>query len=98
MAEPFEPNTNLAGDERRWELAVVRQRELRVLLDSPNRSRAEVDAAASRLSVHPATVYRLLARYAVGESAKSVVVGVGGWKRGRSRLPAAIVEIIRSST
>jgi len=94
MAEPFEPNTNLAGAERRWEIAVARQRELRALLDNPTRSRAEVDAAASRLSVHPATVYRLLARYAVGESAKSVVVGVGGWKRGRSRLPAAIVEII----
>lgn len=75
-----------AGEERRWDLAVERQRELRPLLDNPNRTRAEVEAAARQLNVHTATVYRLLARYAVGETAQAVVTGVGGWKAGRPRL------------
>jgi len=82
------------GEERRWDLAVARQRALRPLLDNPNRTRAEVEAAARRLSVHTATVYRLLARYAVGETAEAVVTGVGGWKAGRPRLPARVIEII----
>lgn len=83
-----------AGDDHRWELAVARQRELRPLLEKPDRSRADVEAAAQRLNVHPATIYRLLARYAVGETAQAVVPGVGGWKAGRPRLPARTVEII----
>jgi hypothetical protein len=62
-----------AGDERRWDLAVARQRELRPLLENPNRTRAEVEAAASRLNVHPSTVYRLLDRYAISETAQAVV-------------------------
>ena len=82
------------GDERRWDLAVERQRALRPLLDNPNRTRGEVEAAARRLNVHAATVYRLLARYAVGETAQAVVTGVGGWKAGRPRLPARIIEVI----
>ena len=82
------------GEEQRWDLAVKRQRELRRLLDNPNRSRADVEAAAQRLNVHTATVYRLLARYAVGETAQAVVTGVGGWKAGRPRLHARIIEII----
>lgn len=82
------------GEERRWDLAVERQRTLRPLLDNPNRTRAEVEAAARCLNVHTATVYRLLARYAVGETAQAVVTGVGGWKAGRPRLPARVIEII----
>ena len=82
------------GEERRWELAVARQRVLRPLLDNPHRTRTEVEAAARRLNVHTSTVYRLLARYAVGESAQAVVTGVGGWKAGRPRLPARVIEII----
>ena len=82
------------GEEQRWELAVARQRVLRPLLDNPHRTRAEVDAAAQRLNVHTATVYRLLARYAVGETAQAVVTGIGGWKAGRPRLPARVIEII----
>jgi putative transposase len=83
-----------AGDERRWDLAVARQRELRPLLENPNRTRAEVEAAASRLNVHPSTVYRLLDRYAISETAQAVVTGAGGWKAGRPRLPARVVDII----
>ncbi|OYX04277.1 MAG: integrase [Caulobacter vibrioides] len=82
------------SEERRWDLAVARQRELRPLLDNPNRTRAEVEAAAQRLNVHTATVYRLLARYAVGETAQAVVTGVGGWKGGRPRLHARVIELI----
>ncbi len=82
------------GEDQRWDLAVKRQRELRRLLDNPNRSRADVEAAAQRLNVHTATVYRLLARYAVGETAQAVVTGVGGWKAGRPRLHARTIEII----
>jgi putative transposase len=82
------------SEERRWDLAVARQRELRPLLDNPNRTRAEVEAAAQRLNVHTATVYRLLARYAVGETAQAVVTGVGGWKAGRPRLHARVIELI----
>jgi putative transposase len=89
-AASYEPQ----GEERRWDLAVERQRALRPLLDNPNRTRAEVEAAARRLNVHTATVYRLLARYAVGETAEAVVTGVGGWKAGRPRLPARVIEII----
>jgi putative transposase len=83
-----------AGDERRWELAVARQRELRPLLENPQRTRAEVEAAAGRLEVHAATVYRLLERYTNGETAEAVVTGVGGWKTGRPRLPARVMDII----
>jgi putative transposase len=82
------------GGERRWDLAVERQRVLRPLLDNPDRTRAAVEAAAQRLNVHPATIYRLLARYSVGETAESVVTGVGGWKAGRPRLPARVIEIV----
>ena len=64
------------------------------MLDNPNRTRADVEAAARRLNVHTATVYRLVARYAVGETAQAVVTGVGGWKAGRPRLPARVIEII----
>jgi putative transposase len=88
------PSYEPEGDEQRWDLAVKRQRELRPPLDNPNRARADVEAAARRLNVHTATVYRLIARYAVGETAQAVVTGVGGWKAGRPRLPARFIEII----
>jgi putative transposase len=94
MVEAGGPDGHRAGDDRRWDVAVRRQRELRALLEKPDRSRADVDAAAQRLGVHAATVYRLLARYAVGETAQTVVTGVGGWKAGRPRLPARVVDVI----
>ena len=82
------------GEEPRWALAVARQRVLRPLLDNPDRTRAHVAAAARLLNVHTSTVYRLLAQYAVGETAQAVVTGIGGWKAGRPRLPARVIEII----
>jgi putative transposase len=82
------------GEERRWDLAVARQRVLRPLMDNPHRTRADVEAAARRLNVHTATVYRLLARYAVGGTAQAVVTGGGGWRLGRPRLPARAIEIV----
>jgi putative transposase len=71
--------------------AVARQRELRPLSEAPHRRRAELEAAARRLKLHPSTVYRLLARYAGGEA---VTAGRGGWRRGRPRLPHRTVEIV----
>ena len=94
MAEGAVTDRSRAGDDQRWRLAVDRQRELRVLLDKPGRTRADIDEAAQRLGIHSATVYRLLARYAFGETAQAVVTGFGGWKAGRPRLPARVVDII----
>ena len=94
MATPQDFDPARAGDDHRWELAVARQHELRPLLENPDRSRDDVGAAARCLNLHPATIYRLLARYDVGATAQAVVPGVGGWKAGRPRLPARTVEII----
>ncbi|CAN7659828.1 DDE-type integrase/transposase/recombinase [Phenylobacterium sp. LjRoot225] len=87
-----EPGQSAA--ERRWQRAVERQRVLRSLIESPTRTRADVEVAARRLNLHPATVYRLIARYAVDGTATAITAGVGGWRKGLSKLPARTGEII----
>jgi putative transposase len=81
-------------DERRWARAVERQRELRTLFETPNRSRGEVEAVARRLNLHASSIYRLLARYADGETVEAVSEAAGGWRTGRSRLTRQMVEIV----
>lgn len=80
--------------EQRWLKALERQPELRELIDAQARSRADVEAAASRLGLHISTVYRLLRRFAVAQTAEAITGQARGWRRGRSRLPASLVETI----
>ena len=50
------------GAEQRWRRALERQPELRKLIETPTRSRSDVEAAAHRLGLHISTLYRLLRR------------------------------------
>jgi putative transposase len=83
-----------SGAEQRWLKALERRPELRQLIDAPTRSRADVEAAASRLGLHVSTVYRLLRRFALEQTAEAITGQARGWRRGRSRLPASIENAI----
>jgi putative transposase len=82
------------GAEERWRLALERQPELRSLIEAPHRSRADVQAAAARLGLHPSTLYRLLRRFAVEQTAEAITGEARGWRPGRSRLPSSIEAVI----
>lgn len=82
------------GAEQRWLQALERQPELRELIEAPTRSRADIEAAASRLGIHISTIYRLLRRFAGPQTVEAITGQARGWRRGRSRLPAAVVEAI----
>ncbi len=82
------------GAEQRWRLALERQPELRRLIEAPRRSRADVQAAADRLGLHASTLYRLLHRFAVEQTAEAITGEARGWRSGRSRLSASIETLI----
>jgi putative transposase len=82
------------GAEQRWRLALERQPELRKLIEAPRRSRADVQSAADRLGLHASTVYRLLHRFAVEQTAEAITGEARGWRSGRSRLSASIETLI----
>jgi len=82
------------GAEQRWRRALERQPELRRLVETPGRSRAEVEAAAGRLGLHISTLYRLLRRFGVEQTVEAITGEARGWRRGRSRLPASIETVI----
>ncbi len=83
-----------SGADQRWLKAVERQPELRQLIGAPGRGRADVEAAASRLGLHTSTVYRLLRRFALEQTADAVTGQARGWRRGRTRLPASVDDAI----
>lgn len=76
------------GAEQRWLQALERRPALQELIDAPRRSRADVETAASRLGLHVSTVYRLLRRYAVKQTAETITGQARWWRPGCSRLPA----------
>ena len=83
-----------AGLERRWQTALERQPQLRRLIEAPTRTRADVEAAASQLGLHPSSLYRLLRRYATHQSAEAITGVARGWRPGNSRVPARVEAII----
>ena len=82
------------GAEERWRRALERQPELRKLIETPTRSRSDVEAAAHRLGLHISTLYRLLRRFASDQTAEAITGEARGWRPGRSRLPAPIDSVI----
>ena len=82
------------GAEQRWRRALERQPELRKLIETPTRSRSDVEAAAHRLGLHISTLYRLLRRFASDQTAEAITGEARGWRPGRSRLPASIDSVI----
>ncbi len=83
------------GAEERWHRALERQPELRKLVEAPRRSRADVEAAATRLSLHISTLYRLLRRFEVNQTAEAITGRARGWRPGRSRVPASIETVVK---
>jgi putative transposase len=83
-----------SGAEQRWLKALERQPELRELIEAPTRRRADIEAAASRLGLHISTIYRLLRRFAGPQTTEAITGQARGWRRGRTRLPAALDETI----
>lgn len=47
-----------------------------------------------RLGLHVSTVYRLLRRFALGQTADAITGQARGWRQGRSRLPASLEDAI----
>ena len=82
------------GAEERWRRALERQPALRKLVEAPSRSRADVEVAATQLGLHISTLYRLLRRFAVDQTAEAIMGHARGWRPGRSRLPASIETVI----
>lgn len=93
MADDRE-SSGKGGAESRWRTAVARQPELRRLLETPNRSRADVEAVARKLGLHPSSLYRLLGRFAIEQTAEAIAGDARGWRKGRGRLPARLEAVI----
>lgn len=70
----------------RWEEARRRHRVLHPLASDPNRTRADVAAAAHALGLRPARVYGLLKRLSADPRLSSLLPRRSGGVRGRSRL------------
>lgn len=93
MAEDSDSLRSEDADQR-WRRALERQPELRKLTGASKRSRDDVQAAADRLGLHASTLYRLLRRFAVDQTAEAITGEPRGWRPGRSRLPASIETLI----
>lgn len=79
-------------DQARRYLPIIRR-----LMDSPQRTRAEVVEAAGELGCGPTHVYSLLRRYTADPRLTSLLPGRRGAKQGRSRLSAEVDALINET-
>ena len=82
------------GLEDRWRKALERQPVLRRLAETPVRSVADIEDAARQLGLHPSSIYRLLRRFAMDQTAEAITGQARGWRAGRSRVPERIEALI----
>ena len=90
-------NQRRAGGKDGWQLAVDRQSEIRRLVAMKAVTRGDVEAAAQRLGVHAATVYRLLDKFTAAETVDSIVSKPSGWRVGNGRLDERAEAIIQEA-